>query len=75
MSVSETREIEGGLRRRRVCLSTSCGGRITTIEVVAPLNRGSVKAARGPMAVVKSSDLGALQDLEAIRDILRKVPP
>lgn len=32
----ETRSIEHGLRRRRVCLQGSCNGRLSTLEVMVP---------------------------------------
>ena len=35
-SVQETRSIPGGLRRRRRCVSTSCDGRLCTLELAAP---------------------------------------
>ncbi len=34
--VLETREKVGGIRRRRCCSDPSCGGRVTTLELVVP---------------------------------------
>jgi transcriptional regulator NrdR family protein len=38
-TVIETRQNRGSLRRRRRCLSPTCSGRITTIEMIAPKYR------------------------------------
>lgn len=69
MHVTETRPIEDGLRRRRRCMSVECDGRLTTVELTAPTDRGRIKSARGPFTVINSDDF------ETIRDIVNRPAP
>ena len=57
--VNETREIERGLRRRRICRA-GCGGRITTMEHEVPSH---TKHDGQDMMFVKRQDLARLREV------------
>jgi transcriptional regulator NrdR family protein len=57
-TVYETRSVQGGSRRRRICSDVGCGKRFTTIEVAVPGNQRW----DGPIALVKTTDLDKLRE-------------
>lgn len=60
MEVTETRKCEGGLRRRRRCLT--CDGQLTTYEVPAPPHKARWGGATGcPLVLVERDKLEELE--------------
>lgn len=57
--VLETRKTQDHVRRRRICKSTSCGLKITTMETI--IGRGSIPG----LVVVKRRELESIQRLVA----------
>lgn len=74
--VLETRQSSGAIRRRRACLESACTGRVTTVEMVAPMFRR--KATTGGLVAVPSEDNADFavvprKLLAAIADMLNEV--
>lgn len=64
--VIETRRTQDHARRRRICKSTSCGMKITTMETI--IGRGSIPS----LVVIKRRELETVQRLVAA---LLPLPP
>jgi putative aminopeptidase FrvX len=59
--VAETREItRGQTRRRRVCLTVTCGKKFTTVELVVGADR---KYKHGDVAMISRRDLETIAKL------------
>jgi transcriptional regulator NrdR family protein len=61
--VTETRVTERSARRRRLCIVSSCTGRLTTVEVVVPDGRAFALASGN--LLVSAKQIAKLRDLIA----------
>jgi transcriptional regulator NrdR family protein len=61
--VAETRDVGAQTRRRRRCVRVSCGGKLTTVEVVVRVRQGS--HALADLVLVSSSQIAQLRALVA----------
>jgi hypothetical protein len=64
LTVSETRAMSIGIRRRRACTSIACGHRVTTVEVIVHEGIG-VHGSRWSDGVVLIVPKAAVEDLQA----------
>ena len=60
--VLETRDAEEYVRRRRICKNTSCGTKVTTVELVL---HNAKRRAGGPVVMIRRADLDKLHELSA----------
>jgi hypothetical protein len=63
--VRETRHSRAGVRRRRFCMSTSCAGKLTTVEVVVPDDQKAAELASGTSILIAARQLKRLQKIVA----------
>ena len=77
----ETRTVSNYVRRRRVCLNTNCGERVTTVEVIVDstrqLNEAAVIPRRDLENILKlvGAPLIARYGLIAVGQMLEEVEP